>query len=303
MAWTRGSAPQAPPLAGRGPGGCRRAGRGPRSSGGSRAASATRGCPLAEAPSTLPIAPIGRTFSCSSTNPNLIGWPPEDERRLSRGMARSILARSGSRLRRASSAARSAGDEPAVAAVAARRRHSRLGELLAPAPRHRLVQPPLIRPRDDRHPARAHPLHRLAPCTPRGTPAVVAPRPSHTPPRPPHPARKRPPNQGRINACGGRHRGPRQPGHVRDRAPREPRSVEPRGREGRRPPASRRGDERTPRNSPSKLWGAEVMTHRAPAPLARVADHESADRCVPSGCTPCGGGAWGPRCGGQRSRG
>ena len=164
-AWTRG-APYAPPLAGRGPDGCPRAAPGRPGSSRSRAETAKRDTHSTSTSKTLHIIRTGQTSLCSSTNPNLIGRPrPSDERGLSRGMSRSIESRAFSRLSRAFSAARSAGDEPGSTGVVERRRGVIVPGspyLLDPPPKHRLVQPQLVRHRDDRHPARANPLHRLA---------------------------------------------------------------------------------------------------------------------------------------------
>ena len=64
------------------------------------------------------------------------------------------------------------------------------------------MQPQLLGHRDDGHPTRPHPLHRLAPCTPRGTPAVVVPRPSLAPLQVRRPISKRPPSWGKITTGG-----------------------------------------------------------------------------------------------------
>ena len=133
------------------------------------------------------------------------GGRSEDERGLSRGLSRSIRARSSSRrppraLRHEVGRQRRPGP----------RRHGPphgphpgLAVAPNPAPKHRLMKPELLGHRDDDHPARADPLHRLAlerlgrrPSPPALAPPALLPGPAD-PPRSTHRAGARSPPPGR----------------------------------------------------------------------------------------------------------
>ena len=120
-----------------------------------------------------------------------------------RPVSRSIEGRASSRRGRAVSAARSAGEGPAIAGAATRRR-----SVIVPGSacfRVQRLSAVSCSPRSSATATSviahvAHPLHRLAPCTPRGTRAAVSDPSSRAPSRPAVPSRKRPPIRGRISA-------------------------------------------------------------------------------------------------------
>ena len=207
-AWTRG-APWAPPLAGRGPGGCPRAAPGWPGSSRSRAETAKRGTRSPTPPRPRP-SPERARRPCARrrTRTSSGGRVPQMSaafRKACRAPSRAVHPRT--------SAARSRprgrpGTSPAAPPPSPARRTP------GPAPQHRLVHPPPLGHRDDAHPARAHPIHRLALGTPRRTPAAVVPRPSPTPLQVRSPISKRPPMRARSVPAG---RGASRPG---DGAPR-----------------------------------------------------------------------------------
>ena len=131
-----------------------------------------------------------------------------------RPMSRSIEGRASSRRGRASSAARSAGEGPAIAGAATRRR-----SVIVPGSACFRVQrlsavscsPNSFATATSVIPHVAHPLHRLAPCAPRGAPAAVSAPSSRAPSRPADPSRSRQPNQGGIKPVRNGHEEARHP--------------------------------------------------------------------------------------------